>query len=207
MEFQYTDSMGRYQELLGMPLASLRCKHVMSLLSPKALKQYKYSLETGYPQAVWGYGCGIYKDPEANWEIQVHTIRRMIYKGFCRPFRVVIDSEGIPWADNLHSAIRDILVFGEGLELMGARFYIVDLSGPMPVVADAGGSLSRNLDDIQGAIRSAMERDSRVDGRIRDVHYTIGEFMDENGINREAIGLPKADYGRYLDVYWKERGV
>ena len=60
MEFQYTDSMGRYQELMGMPLASLRCKHVMSLLSPKALKQYKYSLETGYPQAVWGYGCGIY---------------------------------------------------------------------------------------------------------------------------------------------------
>lgn len=205
MDFTYTNNPEPYRYLFSLPLKDFRCKHVLSRNSRKADQLYALSAKYGYPQCMWGYGSGIYVDHEANRTIQIHTIRRMIYKGFTRPFRVVLDSAGVPWIDNLHSAIRDILVFGEGCTLWDTRFYLIDLSGMIPGIVDVRGSVSGDMADIKGALESAFKRDMRTNDEIRKVFYTIGEFMADNEITRDAIHLKQEHYEAYLKQ-WQRAG-
>lgn len=197
-EFTYTENADRYDPLFSQKLVDLRCKHVLRHDSEKAKDLYRRSNRFGYPQVVWGYGAGIYRNEDANRIIQIQTIRRMIYKQLTQPFRLVIDDGGVLWVDNLHSCIRDILVYGTDVRLRDTRFYLIDLARYCPIVVNRGDTLSRNLDDIEGAIWSAQKRNSRTNPQIRQVNYTIGEFMAENEITTEALQLPPEMYDAYL---------
>lgn len=205
MDFYYTSDLSPYRDLLSRKLTDLPCKHVMGLGSAKAKELYARSKELGYPQAMWGYGLGIHTEESENRIIQIQTIRRMIYKQIVRPFRVVIDSAGVPWVDNLHSCIRDILVTDSPDCTLGDTwFYLVDLSFDTPVVGDYRGSLSNNLSDILDALGAAKRRDVRTSPKIRQVGYTIGEFMEDNRICREALGLPYDAYTSFIKASHEE---
>lgn len=207
MTFTYTTELaGHIRPFLSTRLADFPCKHVMDVSGKKAQALLDASLNLGYGQCAWGFGEGVYARPGENRIQQVAAIRRMVYKQFTRPLRLVIDSAGVPWPDNLHSAIRDILAFGEGATLGDVPFYAIDLTGQAPVAVDWMGSLSRDVDEIKGAIESARKRDSRTDDAVRTVGYTIGEFMADNGITKGAIRLPEKAWHAYQLASYREGG-
>lgn len=197
MEFVYTTDTSDYQGFLNKPIIDFRSKHVMALASDRAKQLYVKSLSVGYPEVMWGYGSGLYQREDENRLIQIHRIARMIYKQERRAFRIVIDSAGVLWIDNLHSAIRDILVYGESVWFGNVSCYIIDLTRSIPIVADVSGSLSRNLDDIEGAIAVAKKRDGRTNAAVRAVGYSIREFLMDNAITKESLRLDE----RYFEVY------
>lgn len=199
MEFVYTTDLSDYQGFLNKPMIDFRSKHVMALTSDKAKQLYMNSLSADYPEVVWGYGSGLYRRKDENRLVQIHRIARMIYKQERRAFRIVIDSAGVLWIDNLHSAIRDILVYGESVWFCNVACYIIDLTRSIPIVADVSGALSRNLDDIEGAIFAARKRDRRADAAVRAVGYSIREFLTDNAITKESLQLDE----RYFKAYRK----
>lgn len=206
-DFLYTEDVSPYEGFFSSRILDLPCKHVLRLASEKANALYQASVAIGYPQTIWGYGSGIYLKPEENRWVQLHTIRRMIYKQFVNPFRLVIDTAGVCWPDNLHSAIRDVLVFGEHITLFDVWCYTVDLRGATPVVVNRKDALRKDVSDIFGAIEAARKRDMRAGGAVRAVGYTIGEFIVENGITREALGLTEPYYTAYRNAWQKRKGM
>lgn len=207
MDFQYTEDISRYEPLFSQSLKSLRCKHVMMLTSDKAKELYDCSRQFGYPQVMWGYGSGLYKNESTNRLVQLHTIRRMIYKQVIRPFRLVIDEGGVLWVDNLHSCIRDILVFGDDVCLKDTAFYIIDLGHSIPIIVNRNHCVHPNLTEISGAIVSAQKRNQRTNPKIRRVFYTIEEFMTDNQITLDAIGLDPSVYEAYKRTCTHRKGV
>lgn len=207
MDFIYTENLGRHAGLLSLKLKDFPCKHVMDVSSRKAQALLDASLNLGYNETLWGFGEGLYLRGDENRLAQLHIIRRMVYKQCMRPFRVVIDRSGMPWIDNLHSAIRDILVFGDGITLSDAMFYVIDVSGRTPVAIDVGDSLSDNLSDIQGAVDVARKRDMRTDDAVRRIGYSIGDFLSDNNITRAALGLDaQILHGYQLAYYTRQAG-
>ena len=198
MNLLLTDDIRPYQPVLEQPITAMRCKHVLGIRSPKSRELWERSQEAGYPEALWGYGSGIAKDPDANRIAQSYTVRRMVHKRWTAPFRLVIDRTGTPWVDNLHSAIRDILVFGDSVRPMDVGCYIIDLAGGVPVAVDVCGSLSTDLAAVKGAVSCARKRDARATDAVRGVGYTIGEFLSENGISRKSVGPSAKQYDAYL---------
>lgn len=197
MQFLYTDDLSGYQKILNSRIVDMPCKHVMNLESEKARALRDASVNCGYYNVLWGYGTGICSNYSDNRIVQIHTVSKMIYKCLSDPFRIVIDRTGYAWIDNLHSAIRDVIVFGDGIRVSDARFYIVDLSRDVPVAA-GDGTLSHSIDDIMGAVDVAVKRDQRVNDAVRAVGYTIGEFMKDNLISREAVNLPDECFALYV---------
>lgn len=120
-DFIYTSDYSKYKEILKTPIIKCVCKHIMNLDGEKAQQVFIASNKIGYNKCVWGYGMKIYENEEENRLIQIHTINKMICKGFIKPFRVVIDEAGVPWIDNLHSALRDIIVYGKEVTLEKSR--------------------------------------------------------------------------------------
>lgn len=207
MTFTYmTELTAHARPFLSTRLTDFPCKHVMDVSGKKAQALLDASLNLGYSECVWGFGEGVYNRPKENRIQQVSAIRRMVYKQFTRPFRLVIDSAGVPWPDNLHIIIRDILAFGEGATLIDVPFYVIDLTGPVPAAINWMGSLSRDLDEIEGAIACAKKRDSRADDAVRAVGYTIGEFMADNGITKDALRLTEKDWHAYQLASYREGG-
>lgn len=187
MDFVFTESTKGYEEVLNTRMKDTHCKHVMRLSSTKASQFYAESLRIGNEKVMWGYGSGLYRNEGANRIVQLHTIGRMIYKNFDRPFRVVIDETGTIWADNLHCCIRDIMKNGEDAVFGDARIYIVDMSKPIPVIVSINKTVSDSLNDIRGSIEVAKKRCSRVNDRIREINYTIEDFLHDNNIHRGTL--------------------
>lgn len=190
-DFIYTSDYSKYKEILRTPITKCICKHVMNLDGEKAQQVFTASNKVGYNKCLWGYGSKIYENEEENRLIQLNTITRMIYKGFIRPFRVVIDEAGVPWVDNLHSAIRDILIYGEGVTLGECRLYIVDARTTPYTVVDINNTVNKDLYDINGMLQTSEDRINRICSELRDINYTIEEFMDENNINIESMKIDK----------------
>lgn len=207
MDFHYTEDASRYEPLFSQSLKTLRCKHVMMLTSDKAKELYECSRQFGYPQVMWGYDSGLYKNESVNRLVQLHTIRRMIYKQVVRPFRLVIDEGGALWVDNLHSCIRDIMVFGEDVCLRDTSFYLIDLGHPVPTIVNRNHCVYPNLNEISGAIASAQKRNQRTNPKIRRVFYTIDEFMTDNQITSDEIGLDPSVYEAYKRAYLNRKEV
>jgi len=170
------------------------CKHLLLLNSDKSKRIYEMSVERGL-NILWGFGIGTYKNPEVNRELQLENIRRMIYKQRCSPFRIVISKEGHMYIDNLHSAIRDILVFGEDVTIGEVPYYLIDTSYGIPVVE---GYIHDSVKDIHGAVGCALRRQKYMYDEYIKLGYTIKEFMDENKINRDSVNLPNSKYEDYI---------
>lgn len=208
MDFIYTTDLGPWESLLPLKLMHFPCKHVMAVSSEKAQALLDASLNLGYDQVFWGYGEGLYAREGENRMVQLAVIRRMVYKQWMRPFRLVIDKSGTPWIDNLHSAIRDILVFGDDTALSDVGFYVIDLSKGTPVAIDYRGSLSMDVNDILGAVDFAVKRDLRADDAVRAVGYSIGDFFSDNCITRDALRLSDGAFHNYQLAYYKQwKGV
>ena len=197
MDFTYTENIAPHQKYLEAKLTDCLCKHVMDLSSEKAKAVADKSIRIGYPQAIWGYGSEIYKNPEEDRIIQLQTIRKMIYKQWNRPYRIVIDYNGALWIDNLHSAIRDIIVYGKDTRILNTQFYLIDLSDIPPIVVNYKNNLDPSLKNVKGAILASVKRANRANGDIRNIGYTIGEFMQENKISKDAINLSENHYRNY----------
>lgn len=197
MEFLFKDLSNDYIDIQNMKIEDTLCKHVIGFinsnggidfLSSKERLVYEASHKIGYDRALWGYGTGIYKDYETNRAVQLHSILKMIYKGFKRCFRVVIDKEGVPWIDNLHSGIRDIIVYDNDVTIENVPHYIVDMSKDTPIIVSNGVTFD-SITNIKGAIRASKARVERVSEEIKEVNHTIKEFMSLHHINKETVGV------------------
>lgn len=199
MNFTYTDNTDRYSGILEQKICDLQCKHVMVLNSEKAKMVWEESKHIDAMKNMWGYTSGIWKDEKENKLIQMHTIKKMVYKCLYMPFRIVIDTKGFIWTDNLHSSIRDIMVYGTGTKLKDVSCYIIDLRSNIPVVVNVRHSLHNDINDIKGAVHAAYQRNGRISDTIRNINYTVKEFLYDNGINRETIGLNDEMIQAYKD--------
>lgn len=170
-------------------LSRLRCKHVMDVSSQKAEKLLDVSVAAGYENAMWGYGEALYKVPDYNRIVQIGRIQRFIYKGLIRPVRIVIDSKGCWWPDNLHTTIAHILCQGSGCKVIDIPFYIIDLSAKQDVVTIYDPYRLVDLNRADDVIHSALMRESQTNDQIRSVNYSIQEFMADNNICWEALTL------------------
>ena len=203
MDFYLSNGPVPHPDAMETRLVDFPSKHVLSLSSEKAGRLWDASLASGYPEAMWGYAAGIHRDARTNRAIQLQTVRKMVYQPFIRPFRMVRDSSGTFWPDNLHSAIRDILVFGDGVKLSEVPFYLIDLSGGVPKVYSHMGALSDSVVSIRAAVESARKRDRRATDAVRAVSYRIADFLADNGIDRDALALPDPVYGAYRSAWEK----
>lgn len=75
----------------------------------------------------------------------------MIYKQWNRPYRIVIDYNGALWIDNLHSAIRDIIVYGKDTKILDTQFYLIGLSAIPPIVVNYKNNLDPSLKKREGS--------------------------------------------------------
>lgn len=192
--FTYTDDNTLYQQVLGQPIGSFRSKHVLSCASGRAQALFSASLPLS-PMCKWG--AGLFPTDEENLAAQVHTIRQMVRQKHMQPVRIVIDRFGNPWADNLHGAIRDLFVFGDGATFLDVPCYLVDLTKDVPLVVNCRQGLSANMAHIQGAVEAAWKRDSRVDEAVGAARYTIWDLLLDNGITKESLYLPASAYQAY----------
>lgn len=198
MEFIYTDDFSVYDAVLSKRIKDCICKHVMYHEAGKAKLVYDLSSAIGYDSVMWGYGSGIFKDAEMNRKIKLNTIQRMIYKGYTGPFRVVIDENDVPWIDNLHSAIRDVFVFGDDVRICDTRCYIIDMRTVPVTVVDVRNTLSMLMPDIFGAIISSRERIDKICPSLKNVNYTISDFMMDNCIYKSELTISDNFFDNYI---------
>lgn len=208
MQFIYTNDLDKdkYESVINMRICDMISKHVMSLNSKKAQDILKLSMEKGIHQSIWGYDSNYYSSPKKNRVIQLFKVENMIMKMLDRPFRIVIDTNGVAWLDNVHSGIRDIIVFGSDITVSKTRYYIVDLRDiNLPIIVDPCDVVDLTRDNIRGIIDVSLVRQSRALEEFYTINYTIGDLMRENGIVRENMILNS----KYFDIYLeeeKERG-
>lgn len=204
MEFRYIECSSGYLWLENMLLVDCLCKHV--ILKPngnssKCIKYYEEAVKAGYDTVIWGTHSGFSKDPLENRNLQNARIKQMVADGFSSPIRIVlIDIGGIvyAWVDNLHTAIKDILVYGSDIPIGRLSYYIVDLCSFTPTVVDVGGSLRDSIKDIKGAIGCALKRKEYVNQGIINVGYTIGEFIKENNLTLNNVAPEVIDYYKLI---------
>lgn len=207
MDFIYKEEPVGYEYVLKRQIKDTLCKHTMCYIeneelkffSNKAKRVFEASRDIGYNWTLWGYSSKSYLDYDRNRIGQLHTIMRMVYKRFTRGFRVVIDKDGTPWIDNLHSAIRDILVYGEDVKICDVDYYIIDLFNDLPIVT-SNGILSDSIKEIKDAISVGYDRLSRISSDIKNINYTIGEFMSEHHINKYECGISDDMIKNYIEV-------
>lgn len=196
MEFIYLDSfdMEQYREYLCRKAVDCPCKHVCRTTNPKAKALALASVAIGYPKAWWGYGEGLYLYPERNRLINIGRIQVFIYDCIVHPIRLVIDKEGEMWIDNLHSVLTQIICRDRNLELYAMPVYIVDMRGDVPKIVDGYHLIDFNREKITRMLEFSRLRCERVSPEIKAIGYTIGEFMDDNEINKEVLTLPSEDF-------------
>lgn len=189
MEFIYSNEYDAYQDILDKKVVDCLSKHVMRMESDKAKQLYECSRKIGVPQIIWGYGDGLHKDIEMNRIIQIGCIQHLMGHKEVKPLRVVIDTNGIPWVDNLHTVVRTILLHGEDITIADCNPYIADMSKSMPKVVSVKGSMHSDVKVISGAIRAATRRMNRIHSDMYKINYTIKDFMEENEINKDALTI------------------
>ena len=86
------------------------------------------------------------------------------------------------WTDNLHSTIKYIREKGLKTKLIDVPFYVIDLTTTMITVIDVNNSVRQSLKDIQGAIRSAVNRVRRSTPNLMALNYTVKDFLTDNMI-------------------------
>lgn len=191
---EFSDSVG------NLKIRDMRCKHVCSLESFKAQELLRASEAIGYRECMWGEWEGYGNHPELNQTVNRSRIQRFIYDKIIHPVRVVADEEGVLWIDNLHSAIAQVISRGDDCTLAEIPHYIIrsneesgwtEVYDPYRIV---------DLNKLYGALTVADKRLSRVDGNVRNVHYTIGEFMKENNMDREHMTLSFKYYDDFNDT-------
>lgn len=173
-----------YQNILNMKVADLHCKHVMKLDGCfKASIVERESAKIGYQWVVWGshqHNSDL-RDWKRNREYQRAYINKMIGDGLDNALRIVLLSGGSIWADNLHTAIRNMWVYGDTVKLKDIKCYIVDLSMAIdysPIIFSQDGVV--DWQRAQGILDVSYKRQSRVNSKIERLYYSIGEFIDDN---------------------------
>lgn len=177
------------EQILDMKLKELYCKHVMrslpvnGILLPRAEKLLEESKKLGYDVCEWGLHSGHPND------LQYHSdkIIKMIDDGYNHAIRIVIckydfQEEPVFWVDNLHSAIKYILQYGESVALREIPFYIVNIEDyDNPSIYGWNGSVRENYEDILGAVSCGYKRFRRSNSKeLIDVGYKLKHFMADN---------------------------
>lgn len=194
MQFLYNDQFEGYMEYLDKRVTDSLCKHVCRCDSEKAQEVIRLSLQLGYPQAWWGYGEGYHTNPELNKTVQLSRIQRFIYEPVIRPLRLVIDQNGNLWADNLHTAIAQVLCRGKGILMREMPVYLIDMRTSTPKIVDGYHLIDLDRKKVTGLLAVSWKRCERSSKELADVNYTIGEFMVENDLNRDALTLPDTSF-------------
>lgn len=193
MNFKYETDISAIAEILNESVMDSHCKHVMKIISgQKSERVYNESVKIGYKQVLWGQS---YADLRGNYPLnrhhQISTIRYMHHDRIVRPVRIVIDTEGVPWVDNLHSTILQMILYGTDIKLSDMYCYIIDMRNTECItVYDKESSLSDSVTEIKGAIERAHDRIRRINDNIRSINYTVGDFLKDN----ELIGIAEKGF-------------
>lgn len=187
LNFIYSENATAYSEIENRPLRDCICKHVMCLKSEKSKAVYEESVRIGYKQVMWGFGSGIWKNPDQNRIIQMQCIRRMLYKKYNGPYRIVIDKAGEPFVDNLHTAIRELILYGGDVKIKDTKHYMVDTRTNPYTIVNVDGTVRQNFPDIAGCLKVSNDRLSRITPKLKSINYTIFEFMHDNNITKEKL--------------------
>ncbi len=159
-------------------LTDLRCKHVCSLQSVQAQQVYKETLKTGY-DCRWGSVSG-----NTDGLHHLQNILRQERDNYNHTVRIVVTSDltnkKYIWTDNLHSTIKYIRQKGLKTKLTDLRCKHVDLTTNKITVIDVNNSVRPSLKDIEGAIRSAVNRVSRSTSNLIVLNYTVKDFLIDN---------------------------
>ncbi len=175
-QFHYTKDIS--DSIINTRLIDLRCKHVCSLESIKAQQVYTETLLTGY-DCRWGSISG-------NTDSLHHlkNILRQERDNYNHAVRVVVtqgsSDEKYIWTDNLHSTIKYIRQKGLNTKLIDIQFYVIDLTTTIPTVIDVNNSVRQSLKDIDGAIKSAVNRVRRSTNNLMALNYTVKDFLMDN---------------------------
>lgn len=167
--------------LLEMPLAEMRCKHVLNI-NEKERHVLEISEKIGYKWCRWGSHQG--KEGDISHHLAI--INKMEQESYCHALRIVLCSYDFTdkkcvWIDNLHTAVLYMRIMGSSVKLKDVPFYVVDLSGNIASVIDYKEFLSENKDDVLGAVESAKKRKKRSDSEeLISLNYTLEEFIDSN---------------------------
>ena len=197
--FLYTDDYTEYRKMLDVKITDCLCKQVLTLNTKKAQEVYMEAQRIGNQKVMWGYGQNLSNYPTKNREAQLMLIQKMIFDLFDRAIRVVIDKEGFLWIDNLHTAVKDVIVYGVDHKLIDSNVYIVDMRGDIPKVVDIDGSVSDSVFDITNAVACSAKRIKYITPELHKINYTIGEFIKDNEISRENLTLDVKIYDKYVD--------
>ena len=159
-------------------LTDLMCKHVCSLESAQAQQVYKETLKTGY-DCRWGSVSG-----NTDGLHHLHNILRQERDNYNHTVRIVVTSDltnkKYIWTDNLHSTIKYIRQKGMKTKLIDIPCYVIDLTATKITVIDINNSVRQSLKDIEGAIRSAVNRGRRSTPNLMALNYTIKDFLMDN---------------------------
>lgn len=202
--FLYTDDYTEYIKMLDVKITDCLCKQVMTLNTKKAQEVYMEAQKVGNQKVIWGYDQNLSAYPAKNREAQIMSIQRMVFDLFNRAIRVVIDKTGVLWIDNLHTAIKDVIVYGDDHKLIDSNVYIVDMRNDIPKVVDIDGSVSDSVFDITNAVACSVKRVKYITPELYKIKYTIGEFIADNKITRESLTLDEKKYKKYTDRYKNE---
>lgn len=175
-QFVYTKKLSDL--IINTKLTDLICKHVCSLESVKAQMVYKETLKTGY-DCRWGSVSG-----NTNCFHHLNNILRQESDNYNHAVRVVITNDlskkEYIWTDNLHSTIKYIRQKGLNTKLIDIPFYVIDLTTIKPTVIDVNNSVRQSVEDIQGAISSAVNRVRRSTNDLMALNYTVKDFLKDN---------------------------
>ena len=197
--FLYTDDYAEYRKMLDVKITDCLCKQVLTLNTKKAQEVYMEAQRIGNQKVMWGYEQNLSNYPAKNREVQLMSIQKMIFDLFDRAIRVVIDKEGFLWIDNLHTSVKDVIVYGVDHKLIDSNVYIVDMRGDIPKVVDIDGSVSDSVFDITNAVACSVKRIKYITPKLYKINYTIGEFIKDNGISRENLTLDVKIYDKYVN--------
>lgn len=181
MNFTYLDDYDKYQDILNIYLKDCLCKHILNINTNKSKELLKECNKINYNGVIWGYCNSFHKDSEINTLIQISIIRNMISKNIKNSIRIIIDPFNNIWVDNLHTAIKEIIINDINIKLKDISIYIIDFKNiDNPIIVDINNSLDNDLNNIKGAIDCGYKRLSRCNQLIGNINYTINDFLNEN---------------------------
>lgn len=199
MDFTYSENYKSYEDILDRKVIDCLCKHVIKTDTDKSQRLAEVSRKIGVPHVYWGYPDGLHEHPEMNRQIQLGCIQHGITSKNIKPMRVVLTENRRVWIDNLHTAIQNIIIFGEDVTIGECIPYICDMTVTPFKIVNIEGSVAGNLGMAKGAIQAAVKRLNRVHPEMYEIGYTIRDFMEENNINREALTISQ----KRIDMYKK----
>ncbi len=187
MNFYYYDSFKSYADYLDVKVTDCLCKHICRLNSEKAVRLKDTRFALGDYNVFWGYGESLYKDPEKNRLIQLSRIQKFIFDHYVHTIRCIIDKDGDLHVDNLHSALAHVIAGGKDITLRDMPVFILDTRSS--TIADEYHIVHISFNDINNILCDGNFTNSRMSSATKSVGYTIGEFMTDNDISRDALTL------------------